>query len=228
MLTFKVFVFATWDVLNYNPPKEQYEKTFTWWSDEVPSNGWWVRYQAWKNHGCPMPVKDIEYNKMPVVVQVHDSFVVPTMTLEEFFVARMKAIEPTTDWKASDMPTTNGFLDSWKNTYNTWVSEGCPPIKYAVHVKQQAKKQIRYLNRVECPQSSQPLIHILDTGVSVNSYEAMEQNYVLGTIPMLWMRTWWPCGMTQSDLMTKSTTLGMLLLTDALYRLLPSYTATKY
>lgn len=155
MLTFKEFVFASWDARKgYAPEKEDYEKSFAWWKEEHISNGWWVRYQAWKNHGCPMPVKDIEYNKMPVVAQVHDSVVVPTMTLEEFFVSRMKAVEPTTDWKASDMPTTKGFLDSWKNTYNTWVSEGCPPIKYAVHVKQQAKKQIRYLNRVECPQSS--------------------------------------------------------------------------
>jgi len=156
MLTFKEFVFASWDARkSYAPAKEEYEKHFQWWSKEHPSNGWWVRYQAWKDHGCPMPVKDVEYEKLPKVVQVHDSVVVPTMTLEEFYAEKLNYVMNSKYFQPADFNTEKeDSKEAWKVTYNDWVSNGCPTFVYASHVKQPAKKQIRYLNRVECPQSS--------------------------------------------------------------------------
>lgn len=148
MLTFKEFVFASWKLRGF-PTGKQAEGLFKVWEAENPNNGWFVRYEAWKDHGCPMPVQDIDYNEMPIVVQVHDSVVVPIMTLEEFYAEKLNYVMNSKYFQPSDFNTEKeDSKEAWKESYNIWIKNGCIPFSTSLTKSIPPKKQIRYLNRV--------------------------------------------------------------------------------
>lgn len=152
MLTFKEFVLASWEARG-SPTGLQAEKTFLVWMNEDENNGWWVRYNAWKNHGCPMPVKDINYDKIPVSVSVPTPGPVnPTLTLEEFYATSLNAVlNKQGFFKSNDFKTEHiSVQEDWIASYEKWIAKGCPEIKPKVFntKSSQPKKQIRYLNRV--------------------------------------------------------------------------------
>ena len=76
------------------------------------------------------------------------------LTFEGFFVAKVKATAPGIDWTFEDhFPKQwEHHIASWKENYDAWLADGCPPIVSKFPTVQQKlvpeKKKIRYLNRV--------------------------------------------------------------------------------
>lgn len=144
MLSFKEFVFASWQDRGY-PTGVDAENSWKHHKEESNGNGWWVRYNAWLAHGSPMPVQDINYDLKPVQKM---------LTFEEFFVAQMKATILGIDWTFEEHfpKQLEQHVTSWKTTYKEWIEDGCPPIVSKFATVQQKpvpeKKKIRYLNRV--------------------------------------------------------------------------------
>ncbi len=152
MLSFKEFVFASWACRSYGPKGAEAEQAWKMWSTPSPSNGWWIRYDAWVAHGGPMPVKDIEYQKL-TFEQVLQHYDLPKpvekevkMTFEEFFVAKMNKVASIPGgWHIDQI--TKEILDSagWKSLYQNYL-DGLDVNLTVTSV--QPKKQRRYLNRV--------------------------------------------------------------------------------
>jgi hypothetical protein len=124
------------------PVGEKAERIFLFWNNEHPNNGWWRRYKGWQDLGCPMPVQDIAYDKFPVQQK---------LSLEEYFIARMKQAAPEINWTfEDDFPHSfPKHKENWIKQYNQWLDSGCPPIgSLGIQANQPTKKPIRYLNRV--------------------------------------------------------------------------------
>lgn len=140
MLSFKEFVFASWQDRGY-PTGVDAENSWKHHKKESNGNGWWIRYNAWLAQGSPMPVQDISYDLKPVQKM---------LTFEEFFVAKMKHLSLAIDWTFADhFPGHDPkYVALWQKDYQAWIDSGCPPFSPNKPTVQ-PKKPIRYLNRVE-------------------------------------------------------------------------------
>ena len=85
------------------------------------------------------------------MLTLYDKFPVqPKLSLEEFFVAKMKLASSEIDWTFEDhFPHSSKHKENWIKQYNQWLDNGCPPIEpLGIQANQPTKKPIRYLNRV--------------------------------------------------------------------------------
>jgi hypothetical protein len=149
MLSFKEFVFASWKLRGTFNTNEEAEKSWYLWEQPAENNGWWLRYKSWVEHGSPMPVKDLSYNKLSLEeVAMHHNLPIPkskqpVLSFEEFFIHKMNKVAPDVKWTIEHLPKETHNLSGWQKVYNEYLKEQNVT---TIPVKQKPAR--RYLNRV--------------------------------------------------------------------------------